>query len=304
MIISAAFAVSLLGSLLVLVVADMIDNTLRDPEQARRLTGYDVMGILPRVKYFPSCRETLALEGACDGKTLESRPNGKGSPNRNFLESQDLYCESISILLRSILQNRTAPRSLLITSAGPGDGKSSCAAHLALAHANLGKRTLLIDADLRLPFQHTFFHLSNDTGLGKSIASDLPLEFIRQRVEGFPLFDVVVAGPSTRRSFAHVGSRVAALLQQAANDYDLVIIDSPPIVGLSEPVDIACAADSVLIVGHAIRTTRQAIAEIDATLRRINANVIGVVLNHVRLDASQAYSHYSAYATYTSRIAS
>jgi succinoglycan biosynthesis transport protein ExoP len=304
MIISAAFVISLLGSLLVLVVTDMIDNTLRDPEQARRLTGYNVMGILPRVKCFPARRQTVALECAGDNRTPEPPPNRRGSLNRNFLESQDLYCESISILLRSILQNRPAPRSLLITSAGPGDGKSSCAAHLALAHANLGKRTLLIDADLRIPYQHTFFHLSNDTGLAKSIASNLPLESIRQRVDGFPLFDVVVAGPSMRRYFTHVGDRVAELLQQAANEYDLVIIDSPPVVGLSEPVDIACAADGVLIVGHATRTTRQAIAEVDATLRRVHANVIGVVLNHVRLDMTQCYSHYSTYASDSGRLAS
>jgi polysaccharide biosynthesis transport protein len=296
--ISLAFILSLLGSIVAVILADMLDNTLRNPEQARRFIGCDVVGTLPRVRRFAESRARLVLDGPAN---VPSNGYRKGSPDKHYFETGGFYRESISILLSTVLHNRASarPRSLLITSPGPGDGKSSCAAHLALAHANLGKRTLLIDADLRIPFQHRFFNLDNDVGLGGAIAGNLPLDFICQRVEGLGgSFDVVVSGPATRYTFSQVGRKIAELLQQADKDYDLVIVDAPPMVGLSDPVQIACATDSVLIVAHATRTSRQAIAGVVSTLHRVNANVVGVVLNHVRLNMVPSYSKYSGYASY------
>lgn len=296
-----AFVLSLLGSIAAVILADMLDNSLRNPEQARRFIGCDVVGTLPRVKRFPESRQVPIMDEPNPCHIRGSKRLGKGPMGHDYFESGDFYRESISILLRTVLHNpaNARPRSLLITSPGAGDGKSSCAAHLALAHANLGKRTLLIDGDLRIPFQHRFFKLNNEVGLGGAIASNLPLELIRQRVEGpGGSFDVVVSGPATRHTFSQVGRRIAELLQQAEKDYDLVIIDAPPMVGLSDPVQIACATDSVLIIGHAARTSRQAIAGVVSTLHRVNANVLGVVLNHVRLNMSPTYSQYSAYASY------
>jgi polysaccharide biosynthesis transport protein len=297
--ISLAFILSFLGSIVAVILADMLDNTLRNPEQARRFIGCDLVGTLPRVRRFPENRRVLAPDGHANDPTNASHRVGKGSRGQHYFETGGFYRESISILLSTVLHNRASarPRSLLITSPGPGDGKSSCAAHLALAHANLGKRTLLIDADLRIPFQHRFFNLNNDVGLGGAITANLPLDLICQRVEGLGgSFDVVVSGPATRYTFTQVGRRIAELLQQAEKDYDLVIVDAPPMVGLSDPVQIACATDNVLIIAHATRTSRQAIAGVVSTLHRVNANVLGVVLNHVRQNMSQSYSKYSAYA--------
>ena len=299
--ISLSLILSSLGSIVAVILADMLDSRLRNPEQARRF-GCDVVGTLPRVRRFPESRHLLALDDPpTDLIGAASKRIGNGPRGQHYFETGAFYRESISILLSSVLHNRAEARtrSLLITSPGPGDGKSSCAAHLAVAHANLGKRTLLIDADLRIPYQHRFFDLNNDVGLGGAIASNLPLTSIRQRVEGsWGSFDVIVAGPATRYTFSQVGRRIEELLKQAEKDYDLVIVDAPPMADLSDPVQIACATDSVLIIGHAAHTSRQAIADVVSTLHRVNANVLGVVLNHVRANMTQSYSHYSAYRSY------
>jgi polysaccharide biosynthesis transport protein len=303
--IGLAFLLSFMGSVAAVVLADMLDTKLRNPEQTRRFTGCDVVGVLPRVRSFPDPRRILALDEPYGSSKQAPKWHGKGLIGQGHFETESFYCESISILLSTVLHNRAnvRPRSLLITSPGAGDGKSSCAAYLALAHANLGKRTLLIDGDLRLPFQHRFFNLDNDLGLSAAIKCNLPLDAVFQRVEGpGGSLDVVVSGAATRHTYSQVGRRIAELLQQADKDYDLVIVDAPPMVGLSDPVQIACATDSVLIVGHADRTSRQSIAGVVSTLHRVNANVVGVVLNQARINMSHSVSHYAAYAAHAERV--
>jgi capsular exopolysaccharide synthesis family protein len=193
-------------------------------------------------------------------------------------------------------------RSILITSAGPGEGKSSCAAHMAIAHAERGKKTLLIDADLRRPSQHTFFNLSNDLGLADAMASGCSLKEIRQSINGFDTLDVIVAGKSSDRSYLRVGSTVAQLLTMARGEYDLILIDAPPMLFLAEPIQIACLADGVLVVSNAEQTRYRSVARVLTILRRVHANIIGIVLNEIRLDMSSSYQPYRDYEKLRRRI--
>jgi polysaccharide biosynthesis transport protein len=278
--ISIAFIFSLMASLLVVLVADMFDKSLRDPDKACRLTGMEVVGLLPNVHDFPATHSALAL-------------------------GNDFYRESIATLLSTVFLSHSTgqPRSILITSASPAEGKSSCAAHLALEHASKGKKTLLIDADLRCPFQQRYFNLKNDVGISWAITHDAPLLAIRQKVEDTPMLDVVVSGLAAQHMFKRVGLKVSELLQQAALEkYDLVIVDAPPMLGLTEPIEIACLTDGVLVIGDASRTNQQDVTDILAILERVHANLFGLVLNRFRPEVSESYKRYRSYSAYARRL--
>ena len=101
-----------------------------------------------------------------------------------------------------------------------------------------------------------------------------------------------------------VGTRMGGLLEQATEGYDLVIIDAPPMLGLAEPIQIACAADGVLLIAQAGETNQEAVAAALGTLNRLDVNVLGLVLNKVRREMSSTYQHYGVYEQYNDQALS
>lgn len=290
LLIASAGIFSFLFSLLAIVILDLADKRLRDPDQVMRLTGMQVIGILPDVRAFPAYHRPLAM---ADGARIPDER--RAEIVKQWLSSEEHYRESIASLLSTLLLSRSAGslRSLLITSASTADGKSSCAAHLAAEHSHLGKKTLLIDADMRSPFHHGFFGLNNEAGVYSAIRKQASLSEIRQRVVGSANLDVVVAGPSNPEVFRHVGRAVSELLRQALLDgYDLVIVDAPPMIGLTEPIEIACLTGGVLVIGDARHTHRQDVSSLYATLDRVRANVLGIVLNRFCPDMGSSQRQY------------
>ena len=117
----------------------------------------------------------------------------------------------------------------------------------------------------------------------------------------YPDLDILSAGPSSRRVADRIGIVLRSILDEAEREYDLVVIDSPPLLGFAEPLEIAALADSVIIVARAGRTNRSAVASVVEQLKRVRANIIGIVLNGVRADMSSQYYYYSPryYSHYT-----
>jgi polysaccharide biosynthesis transport protein len=176
-----------------------------------------------------------------------------------------------------------------------------------MAHAQQGKRTLLIDGDLRRPSIHRRFDLSPSMGLSNVLTNGTPWRSVLLRKEELPLLDILPVGPPSRRAADLVGTGLAAILEEASTEYDLVILDSPPLLGFPEPLQMAAAVDGVLVVAVAGRTNRKALGGAVNTLKRLRANIVGVVLNEVRADSSDTYyyhhyhpkyyKHYSSEAT-------
>jgi Mrp family chromosome partitioning ATPase len=112
--------------------------------------------------------------------------------------------------------------------------------------------------------------------------------------EEVPSLDVLPVGPPSRRAADLVGSSLAVILEEAAAEYDLVVLDSPPLLGFPEPLQMAAAVDGVIVVAVAGRTNRKALGSAINTLKRLRANVVGIVLNEVRADSSDNYyyDHY------------
>ncbi|MGA7237272.1 MAG: polysaccharide biosynthesis tyrosine autokinase [Bryobacteraceae bacterium] len=279
-------ALALLFSLLLAtsaaLVADVLDRTVRDPEQVVRTLNTHVVGSLPGVK------EARASNGSA---LLLARPSDGAVSG---------YDEAVRTLRNSILlaDFDRRLRTVMITSAAPSEGKSTIATNLAVAHAQQGHKTLLIDGDLRRPSVHRRLDLPGTVGLSDALTSGLAWRETISHLEGAPSLDVLLAGPPSRRACDQIGVGLAEILEDARKDYDLIIIDSPPLLGFPEPLQMSALVDGVLLVARSGQTNRKALASAIATLNRLRANVIGIVMNEVRADTSDSYYYHYYHPKY------
>jgi len=277
------------------VMADVLDNTVSNPEQIQKGLKTEVLGSLPVVKHW---RNHL----------LPVTANGNGS-KRALVKSSRKYGqttafeESIRTLRDSILLSDVGhrPRSLLLTSAAPREGKTTCAVHLAIAHSQQKRKTLLIDADLRRPSIHARLGIANERGISTVVNGEAEWRDVLIKTEAFPDLDILTAGPASRRAADLLGSVLDRLLTEAEHDYDLVVVDSPPLLGFAESLQMAAVVDGVVVVALAGQTSRTAVTSVFSSLRRLKANVIGVALNEVRPDMSNRYYYYGYYGKYYSK---
>jgi polysaccharide biosynthesis transport protein len=288
-----ALVLSSLAAVGLAVAGDALDDTIRDPEQVPKSLATEVVGSLPVVRNWRG-RLGLASRGAEEAGALAVA--GALKPE------QDLsgFGESVRSLRNSILLTDLDRRyrSLLVTSATPGEGKSTTAAHLAIAHAEQGYRTLLIDGDLRRPSVHRRFNLPLGNGLSNALLGEVPWRDSLVRIEQIANLDILPAGPPSRRAGDLVGRGLDEVMQEASLDYDLVVLDAPPLLGFSEPLQMASLVDGVLVVARAGKTSRKSVQAVLTTLQRLRAHVIGLVLNGVHKEISDSYYYYGHYRRY------
>jgi polysaccharide biosynthesis transport protein len=278
------------------VLSDTMDNTIRDPDQAKALLNIDVAGTLPQVK--PWRGKLIPLAAADSPATLALVKQRRGRTRAGASTSG--FEEAIRSLRNSILlSNVDRPmKSLMVTSASPSEGKSTTAIHLALAHAQQKHKTLLIDGDFRRPGIHRRLGMSTETGLSAALQNGLNWHKEVLKVEAIPGLDVLLAGQHSRVATDLLGSNLHKILAEASTEYDLIIIDAPPVLGFSESLQMATAVDGVVMVAKAGETNRRAVTSAVSTLQRLHANVVGLVLNEVTKDMSDGYSYYGYYGKY------
>ncbi len=317
-----AFLSSAFLAVAVAVVSDVLDNTVRDPDQVTRLMKTEVIGSLPAVKDWrrrlsPINAHSNGLHpnGALangvhsNGHLNGASRNGKNGRSKDLAVLADggyaalsTYEEAIRTLRNSILLTDfdRRLRSILLTSASPSEGKSTVAAHLAATHAGQGKRTLLIDGDLRRPSVHRLYQVPNSVGLSNVLLQQISWRDALVRMPEPVGLDILPAGPSTRRASDLIGTGLAELVEEAAREYDLVVLDAPPLLGFAEPLQMASAVDGVIVVARAGDTSRTALSSVITTLARLRANLVGVVLNEVHREISPGYyySYYNRYSKY------
>ncbi len=286
-----ALLLSLFLGVAVIFVSESMDHTLRDPDLIQRQLQTEVLGALPVVKAWRGHLPAALV----DGKARPFFGGAEGLANT--------YEEAVRTLRDSILlpHGERRPRSLLVTSATPREGKTTTAVHLAVVHSQQNRRTLLIDADLRRPGVYSHVGVSNDRGFSNVINGEASWREVIQTPDNLPFLDVLPAGPPSRRAADGVGAKLKEVLAEAAGDYDLVICDAPPLLGFAESLQIAALVDGVVVVALAGQTERTAVASVLTNLKRLKANVIGLALNEVRSDMSDRYYYYGYYGKYYSR---
>jgi capsular exopolysaccharide synthesis family protein len=291
-----AFLFSTLLAVGAAVLSDRLDKSIRDPEQTATLFKTEVMGSLPQVK---SWRRRLVSARSAEGGVTALVRLDDTSPAKAERTTTG-FEEAIRTLRNSILLGTFDRhlKSLMITSATPAEGKTTIAVHLAIAHAEQKHKTLLIDGDLRRPGIHSRMGIDAEVGLAAVLQNGMLWRDKLVKLVELPDLDILLCGPSSRRAADLIGAGLPRILEEAAVDYDLVVIDSPPILGFPEPLQMAAAVDGVVVVAKAGQTNRNAVGSALNTLQRVHANVVGLVLNEVTRDVSDSYHYYGYYGYY------
>jgi len=277
-----AFLFSTLLAVGAAILADTLDSAVRDSEQVVRVARAEVIAGLPRVKMWNG------------GLAQRDNPSGATGVVSTFEEA--IRSLRTSILLGSFDRPM---RSLMITSATPAEGKSTIAAHLAIANAEQKRKTLLIDCDLRRPSIDHKLGLKSDLGMTSVLLNGLHWRAAVVEYPGSPSLSVLPAGNVSRRAAGLIGGALPQILEEAAAEYDMVIVDSPPVLGFPEPLEMGAVVDGVLVIALAGKTDRKALASVISIFKRLRANVIGVALNEVTRDVGDSYyyeGHCGKYA--------
>ncbi len=210
--------------------------------------------------------------------------------------------EAYRILRTNIEFNRKSAdaNAITIVSGGAGEGKSTTLVNLAYICAQGGYNTLMIDGDLRRPKLHTFFDINNSVGLTNYLTTALQLE------------DVILQTPIDNLYFMPSGilpadaagilnsRRMSEMIQDLKNRFDLVLIDSPPILGVSDASVLASEVDLTIIVIQHRKLPRNMLLRVKQAVENVGGNVLGVVLNNVDVRSDSQYQYYTSYYTYYS----
>jgi polysaccharide biosynthesis transport protein len=258
---------------------EYLDDSMKNPEEVQKALGLTTLGAVPLLKID-------------DGNELII-----------VSQSQSPVSEAYRVL-RTNLQFAAvghALDTLMVTSPGPGEGKSMTTANLAAALAQSGRRVILIDGDLHRPRQHRVFGLRNNTGLTTALIANIAgsLDDILQDT-GVTGLRVLTSGPLPPNAAELLGStRMRELLADLHTVADVVIVDSPPVTALSDAAVLAMQTDGVLLVLDAGKTRREMAKRATEALGRVQARVIGVVLNRMPARGAGYYYYYRYDGYYT-----
>lgn len=208
--------------------------------------------------------------------------------------------EAYRILRTNLEFNRKSPEvnCISVVSGGAGEGKSTTMVNLAYVCAQAGYSTLIIDADLRRPRMHTFFDAANTTGLSTYLTLQMPLEEAVMQTP-VPNLYFMPSGITPADSAGLLNSRrFTELLADVKSRFDLVLIDSPPILGVSDASVLAAAVDATMIVVQHRKLPRHMLQRVKQAVDNVGGNVIGVVLNNVDIRSDSSYGYYTGYYNY------
>jgi capsular exopolysaccharide synthesis family protein len=260
-------------------VREKTDHRLSSADEIAQILGLPVLSLIP------------------------SMPGRSGAVTRG----QKVHLESMSDVAEAFRTLRTVvyfsvpegkAKTILLTSPFQGEGKSTTASGLAIAMAKAGRRTLMIDGDLRKPTLHRIFELSDQVGLSSVMAGKESLEKAVQRtaVEGL---DVLPCGPIPANPSEILNSRAfAEMLQKLASKYDHIVLDSPPVLPVTDARILGATCDVTLLVLRANRSTRRMSEYAAEAMLGVGARVLGVVVNDVPRSKRSGYQGGYGYGNY------
>jgi capsular exopolysaccharide synthesis family protein len=288
-----AFGLAFLVTTAIALIREGHDNTVRDSSQVESAFNADLLAVIPRCEI----NGYLGQDGVREIRAAESFPPLTAGENTSRFKStaisssrqklqKQAFDESIRMLWSSfqLANPQHCVRSLMMTSAMPEEGKTTLTTRLALENANHKRRTLLIDADLRRPSAHRHAGVPMSPGLANAVRHEADW---RQFVTPSGLhvnLDVLPAGVALPESYTELAAVLPKLLAEAQTDYDLVLVDAAPLLAFAEPLHIASTVDGVIVVVCAEKTSRRAVSSMLHVLKRVRANVVGIVLNRANSD--------------------
>jgi non-specific protein-tyrosine kinase len=269
----AFFLGAILGLGLAFLV-DYLDDTIETREEAQRLYDVPVLGEIPRYRELEGDQRRSSL-------VMVTEPKSPISESFRALRTNIQY-----------VNYERKIKTLMVTSAGPGEGKTFVVANLAVALAEAGHRVLVICSDMRRPAIHDFFRLNNQEGLSAVLIGHKTLEECLQS-SGKRGLQILSSGPLPPNPSELIGSRrMSEVLGKSKTLADLILIDTPPVLAVSDAAVLAPRADGVIVVVGLDSSKRDDAHKARDLLLQVNSNLVGLVLNNVEEAQSYGYYHY------------
>ncbi|HTG95295.1 MAG TPA: polysaccharide biosynthesis tyrosine autokinase [Pyrinomonadaceae bacterium] len=291
-VLSLAFGVALA------LFLEYLDDTVKSPEDVERGLRLPALAVIP-VAGRSARQRLLPFAGK------QQRANGNGNGRELLLNSEgpSVEAEAYRHLRTSVLLSTPgrAPRTLLVTSSVPSEGKTTTVVNMATVLSQTDSKVLVIDADMRRPRLHHVFGMENRAGLSSLLSSEITADELLSVVNRYGESNIYLlsSGPIPPNPAELLGSeQMRNLLARASAEFKYVIIDSPPIASFTDGVLISSIVDGVLLVVQGGKTSRQVVKRTRQMLQEIGAKVIGVVLNKIDLRSQDYYYYHQDYKNY------
>ncbi|MBI5605157.1 MAG: polysaccharide biosynthesis tyrosine autokinase, partial [Deltaproteobacteria bacterium] len=273
-----ACLVGLMGGVGVAFFLEYLDNTVKTPDDLKQYFNVPYLGPVP----------SFSIESEHPGSELVSLTDPKSSAS-----------EAYRGLRTGILFSTPghSPRSLLITSSGPQEGKTITSSNLAITMAQAGQKIIMLDCDMRKPRLHKVFNCEKGRGMSNILVGEGDWKKLKVSTQ-IPNLEIIPSGPIPPNPAELIGSdRMKTLLAEILQEYDRVLIDSPPIVAVTDSVLLSRFVEGVVLVIQVGVTARDVIANSIRQLQDVQAHVLGAVLNAVNI-GKDSYYYYQYYYYY------
>jgi polysaccharide biosynthesis transport protein len=285
----------LIGGIALAFFLEAMDNTVRTPEQVEAISMLPSLGIIPlSLEMSTSARKksdkasTALVATTTDGKKYSASLLTHVRPKSEVAES--FRALRTSILLSSIGH---APKVIMLTSSLPQEGKTTTSVNTAIVLAQRGGKVLLVDADMRRPSVHHSFKIRNRAGLSTLLTGSNSSEDVTLQSPIMPNLYVIPAGPPPPHPAELLSSSLMkSYIDRWRAEYDHIVIDTPPILSVTDAVILSVDVDATVLVIRSGSTTKEALRRSRELLTNVGARVLGVVVNAVDLQSPDAYYYY------------
>ena len=299
--ITIGFLLSLVAGIGLVFVLEYLDNTVKTVEDIARYTQLPALSIIPAM----SGRKSRMLSSN-NGKKKDAEglqitsSNGLQTERLMALDGRSSIAEAYRVLRTSVLLSSVdkPPKTILVTSGQPGEGKTTTAVNTAISLAQLGSSVLIIDCDLRRPSAHKLFGVEQPQGLSTYLSRNVRLVDVMQKLP-IPNLWILPCGPIPPNPAEMISSaRMKEMIRLLGESFDHIIIDSPPLLKVTDPVILSTLVDGVILVVHGGRSTRDIVRRTRQELSLAGAKIFGVVLNNVDVGQAGEDEYYSSYSDY------
>ncbi|MFN0109498.1 MAG: GumC family protein [Blastocatellia bacterium] len=302
------FLVSLIAGIGLSFFLEYLDNTIKSVEDIERIAQLPTLAVIPAISSIKSLSGEKKKQEAAQALTVSANANAAAglSPGNGkltklvTLDQLSSVVEAYRMLRTSVLLSAAGnpPKTILFTSGQPGEGKTTTAINTAISLSQLGASVLLIDADLRRPTVHRVFKMGQSQGLSTFLSRQVEIDPLIHKLS-LPNLSVLPCGPIPPNPAELISSeRMRLLLKDLGEKYDHILIDSPPLINVTDPVILSTMVDGVLLVVHAGRSTRDVVRRARQELSSVGAKIFGVVLNNLDIKREGYDSYLSTYGNY------